>query len=441
MILNKSRNFAVKTSKIAMQKEIFKTLIKEGQEEIRDIELYPRLFNFEEQGRYVLVGIRQAGKSYLLYQRAKQFLEAGYDVREIVYLNFDDERLFGMKVEDFDLILQAYTSMYTYKPILFFDEIQNIEGWEHFARRLANQKYMVFITGSNAKMLSRDIATTLGARYFEEKVYPYSFKEFLGAKGVNLEANWEYGKQKSIILQYFSEYFKWGGFPELLLYRNKRHWLNGLYEKIVLGDVIQRNNIKNEHALRLAIKRLAENVMQPTAYNRIANMIKSAGVSTSTASIIDYIRFVKEACLIFTLDNYASKFAEKETTKKHYFTDNGLLSIFLTESKSALLENLCAISLYKKYNSDYEQSHLYYYNRNSEVDFFVPEEGLAIQASYSIEDVDTCKREVSAILSLHKTFPLKRAIIITYDEEEILENEGVTIEVMPIWKWLLDFND
>ena len=420
-----------------MQKEIFKTLIKEGQDEISGTVLYKRQFAFEEQGLYVLVGIRQAGKSYMLYQRAKMFLEAGHDIKEIVYINFDDERLFGMKVEHFDLILQAYNSMYAYKPILFFDEIQNIEGWEHFARRLANQKYMVFITGSNAKMLSRDIATTLGARYFDEKIYPYSFKEYIGANGIQIEDNWMYGNQRNTIQQLFAEYFRWGGFPELLLYQNKRHWLNGLYEKIVLGDVIQRNNIKNEHALRLAVKRLAENVMQPTAYNRLANMIKSAGVSTSTASVIEYIRYVKESCLMFTLDNYASKFAEKETAKKHYFTDNGLLSIFLAESKSAMLENLCAIALHKKYNNDYEQPHLYYYNRNVEVDFIVPEEALAIQVSYNITDAETRKREVSAVLALNKVLPIKKALIITYDEEETIESNGLEISVMPVWKWLL----
>lgn len=421
-----------------MQKEIFKTLIKEGQAEIRDIELYQRPFEFEEEGRYVLVGIRQAGKSYLLYQRAKQFLQAGHDIREIVYINFDDERLYDMKVEDFDLILQAYSTMYDCKPLLFFDEIQNIQGWEHFARRLANQKYRVFITGSNAKMLSRDIATTLGARYFDEKIYPYSFKEYLGAKGIILEDNWEYGKQRDLVQLQFEEYFKWGGFPELLLYQNKRHWLNGLYEKIVLGDVIQRNNIKNEYGLRLAIKRLAENVMQPTAYNRLANMVKSTGASTSTASIIDYVRLIKDACLMFSLDNYASKFTEKETAKKHYFTDNGLLSIFLTDSKSPLLENLVAITLNKKYNHDAEMPHLYYYNRNIEVDFYVPEEGLAIQVSYSLEDADTRKRETSALVALHQLHPLRKAVIITYDEEETIEAEGLQIEVIPIWKWLTE---
>ena len=420
-----------------MQKDVFKILIREGQEEIRDVQMHLRDFEFEEQGRYVLVGIRQAGKSYLLYQRVKMFVANGHDIREIVYVNFDDERLLGMTADDFDLILQAYHTMYDLKPILFFDEIQNIEGWEHFARRLANRKYQVFITGSNAKMLSRDIATTLGARYLDEKVFPYSFSEYLGANGVKLDDGWQYGKQRNMVQRLFADYFKWGGFPELLLFSDKRHWLNSLYEKIILGDVIQRNNVRNEHALRLAVKRLAENVKQPTAYNRLANMVKSTGVSTNTASVIEYIRFVKESCLMFTLDNYASKFVEKETAKKHYFTDNGLLSIFLTDADTSLLENLCAIHLYKKYNKDEDAPQLFYYNRNIEVDFFVPEEALAIQASYTIQDEETRKREVSALVSLNKVSPLNKAFIITYDEEETIESAGLTIEVLPVWKWLL----
>ncbi|MBO5707012.1 MAG: ATP-binding protein [Bacteroidaceae bacterium] len=423
-----------------MNKDVFRTLIIEGQEELQEVDLYQRPFEFEEEGRYVLVGIRQAGKSYLLYQRARQLIQQGHSVKEMVYINFDDERLLGMTADDFDLILQAYNSMYPDKPILFFDEIQNINGWEHFARRLANQKYRVYITGSNAKMLSRDIATTLGARYLDEKVFPYSFREYMEAQGVSLGKEWMYGKQRNTIQQMMTTYFRWGGFPELLMYRNKRHWLNGLYEKIILGDVIQRNGIKNEQALRLAIKRLAENVKQPTAYNRLANMVKSTGVSTNTASIIDYIRLAKEACLIFSIDNYASKFVEKETIKKHYFTDNGLLSIFLTNQDTSLLENLCAIALYKKYTSD-DEPRLYYYNKNLEIDFYIPEEDIAIQASYSLDDEDTKKREIGSLVALHKLHPLKKAIIITYDEEDVITSNDLTIEVIPIWKWLLSAKD
>lgn len=416
-----------------MDKEIFRAIIKEGQDEVSAVEINERPFTFEENGRYVLVGVRQAGKSYLLYQRAKQLLASGHSIKEFVYINFDDERLLGMTTNDFDLILQSYSSSYSDQPIFFFDEIQNIDGWEHFARRLANQKYQVFITGSNAKMLSRDIATTLGGRFLEEKVYPYSFREYLQAKGITLDDQWMYGRTRNEVRLNFNDYFSWGGFPELLLYKNKRQWLNNLYEKILLGDVIQRNKLKNENAIRFAIKRLAENLKQPTAYNRLANLVKSIGISTNTASIIDYIRYAKDSCILFSLDNYASKFTEKETVKKHYFVDNGLLHIFLTDADTSLLENLCAVTLYKRY-----EDRMYFYNKNIEVDFYIPEQAMGIQASFSISDHDTFDREVNGLKKLNAAYPLNKMLIITYDEETTIPlGDDKSIEIIPVWKWLL----
>ena len=419
---------------MAITKETIRTLIKEGQEALGEVELYDRPYEFEENGRYVLVGVRQAGKSYMLYKRAKQLLASGHRLEEMVYIDFDDERLLGMTATDLDQILQAYGSVYSYRPILFFDEIQNVEGWEHFARRLANQKYQVFITGSNAKMLSRDIQTTLGGRYIDGKVFPYSFAEYLGAQGVVLSKEWQHGKVRSQVQQAFNKYLMWGGFPELLMYRNKRRWLNDLYEIILLGDVILRNKVKNEMALRLTIKRLADNVMQPTSYNRIANLVKGTGVSTSVASVIDYVRYAKEACILFPLENYASKFVEKETVKKHYFIDNGLLSIFLIGGEAVLLENICAVHLYRKYENG-----LYFYNKNIEVDFFVADEAYAVQVSYSISDEETRKREVDGLKKLHTFMPLKRMVIVTFDEEETIKlDDDRFIEVIPVWKWLLE---
>ena len=421
---------------MAITKEIFRTLIKEGQEEIRDVVLYDRPYEFEEQGRYVLVGVRQAGKSYMLYKRAKQLLAGGHQVEDMVYIDFDDERLAGMTSDDFDLIIQAYQSVHPQKPILFFDEIQNVDGWEHFARRLANRKYQVFITGSNAKMLSRDIQTILGGRYLDETVFPYSFHEFLEAQGIRLSSEWQYGRERAVVQRAFAQYLNWGGFPELLLYRNKRHWLNDLYEKILLGDIIQHNKVKNELALRLAFKRMAESVMQPVSFTRIANLVKATGVSTSTASVIDYVKYAKDACLLFSLENYASKFVEKETVKKHYFVDNGLLSIFLSGGEGALLENVCAIHLHRKFGEQ-----LFFYNKAVEVDFYIPEESYAIQASYSImaEDAqDTYTREVEALKKLNAYQHLDRMVIVTYDEESLIEiGNGQSIEVIPAWKWLL----
>ena len=422
---------------MAITKETFRTLIHEGQEEIRDVELYDRPFEFEENGRYVLVGVRQAGKSYMLYKRARQMLASGYLLEDMVYINFDDERLMGMTADELDLILQAYQSVYNRTPILFFDEIQNIEGWEHFARRLANKKYHVYITGSNAKMLSRDIQTVLGGRFLDALIYPYTFSEYLDAKGIILEKEWQYGSQRAVVQQAFGDYLKWGGFPELLLFRNKRNWLNGLYEKILLGDIIKRNKVKNEMALRLTMKRLAENVMQPISYNRVANLVRSTGTNIAVSSVSDYMRYAQDACTLFSLENYASKFVEKETVKKHYFVDNGLLSIFLFNGDAALLENLCAIHLRKRYGEK-----LYYYNKNVEVDFLIAEEGYAVQASYSVYGEgmqNTFERETKALKQLDAFLSLKRMVIVTYDEEGIVPLEkGKQIEVIPAWKWLLE---
>lgn len=419
---------------MAVTKEVFRLLIREGQETIRDVGLYDRPFEFEDHGRYVLVGVRQAGKSYMLYKRAKQLLAQGLQLEELVYIDFDDERLLEMTYQDLDTILQAYMSAYQYKPIFLFDEIQNIDGWEHFARRLANQKYTVYITGSNARMLSRDIHTTLGGRFTDEKIYPYSFAEYLGAQGIVPGREWAFGSERFTVYQMLEQYILWGGFPELLLYRNKRRWLNDVYEKILLNDIILRNRIKNEMALRMTLKRLAESVTKPIAYNRIANLIKGTGTSTTTASVIQYVEAAKDAYVVLALENYASKFVERETVKKHYFVDNGLLSIFLTGTESPLLENLCAVHLFRKYGD-----RLYYYSRNSEVDFYVPDEKYAVQACVTLSDADTKDREVSALMKLDRLENLERMVIVTRDEKESIPIPGGrAIEVLPAAEWLLE---
>lgn len=421
-----------------MDKDVLRNIIREGQEDIASVqfELYKRPFSFEENGRYVLTGVRHAGKSYMLYQYALDLMKEGHSLEEMLYVNFDDERLYGIiTAQELDEILQAYAFMYPHKPIMLLDEIQNIDGWEHFARRLANRKYRVIVTGSYAKMLSKDMATVLGNRYFDESVYPYSFREFLGAKGMELDKNWQFGKQRNDVLLALNEYFAWGGYPELLLYKNKRKWLSQLYEKILLGDIIQRHKLKNEMAVRLTYKRLAETVKLPVAYNRISNLVKSTGVNTNPTSVIDYVEFAKEAFLVFSLENYASKFTEKETIKKHYFVDNGLLHLFLSDPDTALLENICAIDLHTRYNDE----QLWFWSRNVEVDFYLPEEKTAIQACYSTaKDITTFDREVNALISLDKVHHLDRMIIVTYDEERIHKMEdGREIEIIPIWKWLL----
>ena len=417
-----------------MDKELLRRVISEYQDVVSQIPLVERPFSFEENGNYVLVGVRQAGKSYLLYQRAKQLLAQGCDQEDIVYINFDDERISDIRKEELDLILQAHRTLSDHQPILFLDEIQNIDGWEHFARRLANQKYRVFITGSNAKMLSRDIATVLGGRFWMNQVFTYSFREYLMAMGITLRKNWQSTRQQDEVAKAFNKYFYYGGFPELTSVTDKRSWLNGIFKKILLSDVIVRNNLRNEEAVRMTVRRMADSVKQPTSYNRICNLVKSTGISTNVQSIIDFAKYFRESCLIFSLENYRSKFVEKETIKKHYFIDNGLLNIFLTDPETSLLENICAIHLYKQYGEE-----LYYYNKDFEIDFYVPEKQMAIQVCYKLGDDETTKREVQALEKLNKAFALQELIIVSRDTEDIITlASGQTIRVVPVWKWLLE---
>lgn len=423
-----------------MDIETLKSIIIEGHDLLEELEPIARDTELEEHARYVFVGIRQSGKSYMLYLRALHLIAEGRSVKEMLFINFDDERLMGMKAEDLDSILKAYNSLFEMRPILFLDEIQNVEGWEHFARRLANQKYMVYITGSNAKMLSRDIASTLGARYIEQPIFPFSFHEFLRAKQIGPEEGWQYGKRKGKIERALSEYFTWGGFPELMLFKNKRHWLNELYEKIILGDIIARNRIKNETALRLAVRRLAENIKTPTSYNRLANIVKAADVSTNVASISEYVGYCTDACLLFSLENYASKFVEKMTVRKHYFMDNGLLNIFLTDSETSLMENLCALTLYRNAASNPEEK-VYFYNKEVEMDFYIPSKKKGIQASFSISDLNTLEREVKALTTFHRLYGLNEAEIVTYSESRTIETDGLTIRIRPLAEWLLEFKE
>lgn len=418
--------------------ETLKSIIIEGQELLSELHPIPRTYSLEEKVRYVFVGIRQSGKSYMLYLRALQLIAEGHDIREMLFVNFDDERLIGFEAKNLDSILQAYGALFELKPILFLDEIQNVEGWEHFARRMANQKYMVYITGSNAKMLSREIATTLGARYIEQFVFPYTFKEYLNANNVTIDGNWKFGKKKGEVERHLSSYFQWGGFPELLLFKNKRQWLNELYEKIILGDIVSRNGIRNEIALRLAVRRLAENIKTPTSYNRLANIVKASGVSTNVASIQEYIKYCTEACLIFSLENYASKFVEKATVRKHYFIDNGLLNIFLTDSETSLMENICAITLYHNSMLN-DEDKVYFYNKEVEMDFYIPSKKKGIQVSYSVNDPATFEREVKALTKFHELYGLKEAEIITYSEDRTIETPTLKIRIRSLADWLLSY--
>ena len=424
-----------------MDKQILKRIIVEKQQQINHIELLQRNETFDANSNYVLIGIRRAGKSYTLYQNILSKLVSGEaKAEDFLYINFEDERMASMQGSELEALLDAYWELYDQKhPYIYLDEIQNIEGWERFARRLAEEKHRVMITGSNARMLSREIASTLGGSYIQRNIYPFSFKEYIEYHGVIPVRNWEFNPEiRREITRNFTKYFIHGGFAESFDKGDKREWLTSLYQKILIGDIVERNKIRNPRIFRLLARKLAESVMQPVSLKRLDHIIRSTGDTISPSVLKDYLGYMDDAYLTFSIPNLVSPISEQQTIVKRYFADNGILGLFFMDGETKLLENLVAIHLSHQYPNTPDELRLFYYNKGVEVDFCVPERQLAIQVAYSIDNPNTYMREVSGLIKFLKAHKQYRGLIVTWDTERRVVEDGVAIDVIPIWKWLLD---
>lgn len=422
-----------------MNHNVLKQVIFDQLEVIQNAEIIDRNYKFEKNANYVLVGLRRAGKSTLLYKMSKDLVKSGVDWSQIIYVNFEDDRLLGFTKDDFnDIVETAYELADTKEAYYFFDEIQIVDGWEHFARRLADQKKHVNITGSNAKMLSTEMASVLGGRYIPKMIMPFSFTEFLDYKHIFHDeratlTTSSLAKIKSACQNYLAS----GGLPESIRLTNKREYIKSVYEKVLLGDIVEREHIKNKMALRLMIKKIAETLMNEISFTTLTGNVKATGVKTSTDSMIEFVTYSEQAFLLFRTKNFVSKFAEKEGYPRFYFYDNGLLSLFLIDKPSALLENAVAIHLKRRY-----EDNIYYYKSKKtgiDIDFYLPEENCAIQVAFSLEKNNAEEREVKNLLHFAKnTQGVKRLIIITNEEEKNIQKDGYTIEVYALHSFLLD---
>jgi hypothetical protein len=423
---------------MTIARNILKQVLLDNQKDVEKYNIFYRDYDLDSFPLMVFVGVRRSGKSFLLFQKIRKMLKDGHKWDEMLYLDFEDSRLEGFTADDFNLILECHQEMYGMRPMLFLDEIQNVDGWQKFARNLADKKYSVFITGSNAKMLSKDIMSALGGRYLPTEVYPLDFKEYLKSKNIKFDnLSLTATESKALFMKAYNEYFTWGGLPEAINLPVKRNYLSSVFQKIYLGDIVQRNGIANQRLLQLMVKKIAESVMQPVSYTRITKILSSVAGKISIPTVSGYLQYSEDAWLLLRLRNIASAFAERETNCKYYFIDNGLLSLQLINCETILLENIVALSLFRKYGHDADNERVFFYNRNIEIDFYVPDDELAIQVSYSIADSSTLKREAGALEKLPKVHPCRRRVIITYDEETTLTDQFGIIEVIPCWKWML----
>ena len=392
----------------------------------------------------VVIGPRRAGKTYLLFQHIHKLIEKGLSREKILYLNLEDERL-DLTQQSLDLILQAYRELYPDLDLkecyFFFDEVQNIQGWERFIRRVYDTvSKNIFITGSNSKLLGKEIATSLRGRTLRYELFPLNFKEFLYFK------NFQFDPQKDLyipevkakIIQLFHEYMVYGGFPEVAFLDEhlKTKTLQDYFEVMLYRDIAERYHVKDSLLLKYFLKRLAESVGRFFSVHKIYNEIKSQGFRIGKDSLYSYVAYAETAYMIRLLrKQYKSVKKAEFGEKKVYLIDTGLLSSirsFEGKNYGILFENLIFNELLQRYND------IVCFKEKRECDFVVGGKD-AFQVCFDVSEPDTLKREIMGLTEACKYFGLKKGYLITYDMKKVVDSKGVKIYIVPWYEVLFSF--
>lgn len=427
-------------------KELIKQLIVTFQNSL-PIDVLPRELSLPIDSKKIITvpGVRRCGKSSLLLLVINQLLSQGISKERILFLYFDDERL-QFNAENLDEILQAYRELYPDIPLrdayLFFDEIQMADDWQAFIRRVYEQECKnIFITGSNSRMLSCELSTSLRGRTMQYEEFPLSFKEY--CQFSQIDTNYYVAANQAKIINAFKEFLKSGAFPEVALNQEiyKERILQEYFFVMLYKDLIERYEIKNPAPVRYFIKRVMANLTKPISINRIYNELKSQGISIGKNTLYDLIEQTEAIYLFFSLTRYnPSLIKENSGDKKYYCVDTGLRHILLnsqSEDNGKLLEN--AVFLHLRGSLSLQES-IHYYKEKKECDFLIANQlqvTQLIQVSWSIHDEETRQREISGLLEASAATGCNKFTIITFEEEEEITEQGYQIQVIPAWKWML----
>jgi uncharacterized protein len=410
----------------------------------------PRRLNIETvHGKAtVCIGVRRSGKSTYMFQIIQKMLDAGVHKQNILYLNFFDDRLHNLRQDSLGLITEAYYSIYPEKKnaekvYCFFDEIQTVPGWEPFIDRLMRtEKCEVYLTGSSARMLSKEIATQMHGRALSWEIFPFSFREFLDYKGITSTGT--FSTQKRLLIQKaFKEYWEIGGFPEVAgLSRNLRIKTHQEYfHAILFRDLVERHDVSHPKALTDLAHWLIDNTASLYSVNNLTGYLKSLGHKTPKSAVSDYVEWFEDAYFLFTVRIFDASLARSNTNpKKVYCVDHALVtsvSSGIMSNSGHLLENLVFTTLRRFYQA------IYYYKTKTgrEVDFIVPLRGrsrMLIQVCESLSEPQTRKRETAALSEAMMELGLKTGTVVTRSEEARIDTGKGTIEVVPAWRYLLD---
>lgn len=399
----------------------------------------------------VCIGVRRGGKSTYMFQVIQRLLDSGVPRQSILYLNFFDDRLHNLRQDNLGLIAEAYYSVYPEKKntetvYCFFDEIQAAEGWEPFIDRLMRtEKCEIYLTGSSARMLSKEIATQMRGRALSWEMFPFSFREFLDYKGI--ESGGALSTKKRLLVQKaFEEYWESGGFPEVAgLSRHLRIKTHQEYfHTILFRDLVERHDVSHPKAVTDLAHRLVDNAASLYSVNSLTGYLKSLGHKVPKSAVSDYLQWFEDAYFLFTVRIFDASAARRDTNPKRvYCVDHAMVtsvSSGILVNSGHLLENLVFMALRRRHPE------IYYYKTKSgrEVDFIVPTRRrpqMLVQVSESLAEPQTRKREIAALSEAMTEIGLSTGTIVTRNEDERMDVEAGGIEVMPAWRFLLGLAD
>jgi len=399
----------------------------------------------------VIVGVRRSGKSTYLFQIIQGLLDSGVQRENILYVNFFDDRLHGLKQDNIGLIADAYYSLYPEKKgsetvYCFFDEIQTLTGWEPFVDRLMRtEKCEVFVTGSSAHMLSKEIATQMRGRALSWELFPFSFREYLDSKGTKNKGPLS-TKDQLLVRKGFDEYWETGGFPEVTsLSKNVRIKIHQEYfHTILFRDLVERHDVSHPKAITDLAYRLVDNTSSLYSVNNLTGYLKSLGHKVPKSAVSEYLEWFEDAFFLFTVRIFDSSLARSNTNpKKIYCIDHSLVtsvSSGILVNSGHLLENLVFTGLKRTF------SDVYYYKTKSgrEVDFAVRKKDgsrMLVQVSESLAEPQVKKREIAALTDAMAELSLRSSIIVTRNDSGKMEIEDKTIDILPAWRFLLDVTE
>lgn len=379
----------------------------------------------------IISGIRRCGKSVLMQQIRDRLVEKDF------FFNFDDERLANFKLDDFQKLQECFVELFGEQHTYYFDEIQNIEGWERFVRRLYNAGNKIVITGSNARMLSRELGTHLTGRYIQVEIYPFSFQEYLAMNEIPVNAKTLYTTTgRATMVKSFVKYMECGGFPKFLQ-DGSVSYLTSLYESIIYRDILTRNGLTNEKEMLELMFYLASNATKRVTYSSLGKVVGIQHPDT----IKNYLEYIQQTYLISQLFRYdPSVKKQMMSPKKIYFVDNAIIKRIgfnATENNGVFLENLVFIEL-KRRGWD-----VYYYADKKECDFIV-RKGLHISDAYQVtlkmDSPQTREREIAGVREAMQAYSLSKGYILTFEgKETITFDDGTIVEVVPVSEWILQY--